>query len=179
MTGRRILLVDDDHVFSNTLAGALGRRGYGVDTAATLEDALALASAQQFDCILLDLMLGEQSTLNHIEALLADQRDAKLVMLTGYASIPTTVRALKLGATDYLAKPVGLKEVLTAIESDGGADTAPEDEELKPLPLKRLEWEHIQRVLSEHDGNLSAAARALGMHRRSLQRKLAKRPPPA
>ena len=179
MKERRLLLVDDDHVFSNTLAGALGRRGYRVDTAATLDKALELASAERFDCILLDLMLGEQSTLNHIETLLAHQPEAKLVMLTGYASIPTTVRALKLGATDYLAKPVGLKEVLTAIEGDGSGDAEADDEALKPLPLKRLEWEHIQRVLNEHGGNLSAAARALGMHRRSLQRKLAKRPPPA
>ena len=178
MTGRRVLLIDDDHVFVRTLAGALERRDYAVDTAATLDDALALAAAGRYDCMLLDLMLGEQSTLNHIGELLEHQPGARLVMLTGYASIPTTVRALKLGAADYLAKPVGLREVLSAI-AGGEARPADGDDTPRPLPLKRLEWEHIQRVLNEHGGNLSAAARALGMHRRSLQRKLAKRPPPA
>ena len=94
-------------------------------------------------------------------------------MLTGYASIPTTVKALKLGAADFLAKPVGSREVLAAMAGETGEPAAPE----RPISLRRLEWEHIQRVLADHNGNVSLAAKSLNLHRRSLQRKLRKRAP--
>lgn len=170
-----ILLVDDDLAFSGVMRRALERRGHEV-TAVTEHDAiLPAARNERFTHVLLDLMLGETSTLPLVRTLLDLQPDTRLVMLTGYASIATTVQALKDGAANYLAKPVGMREVLAALELE---DTAPSTStEPRPMPLRQLEWEHIQRVLMEHDGNVSAAARALGLHRRSLQRKLMKRPP--
>jgi two-component system response regulator RegA len=100
----------------------------------------------------------------------------RIVVLTGYASIATAVEAIKLGATHYLAKPVDADEILDAFGDapDGGG---PVEVDTRPLSVDRLEWEHIQRILAEHDGNVSATARSLGMHRRTLQRKLAKHPP--
>ena len=174
-----LLLIDDDALFLRTLGGALERKGYAVRTAETGEGALAAVSDAPAGVIFLDLMLGEQSSLPLIEPLLAACPGARLIMLTGYASVATTVAAMRLGATDYLAKPVGLGEVLNAL-GDGTPrrETGAEEAPPQPIPLARVEWEHIQRVLADHDGNISAAARALGVHRRSLQRKLAKRPPP-
>ena len=107
--------------------------------------------------------------------LLALAPDARLVVLTGYSSIVTAVEATRAGATDYLCKPATIEEVLTAFAggvAETGATAIPSD----PISVDRLEWEHIQRVLQEHEGNISATARALGMHRRTLQRKLQKRP---
>jgi two-component system response regulator RegA len=116
---------------------------------------------------------GKLETL--IPQLLAINADCRIVVLTGYASIATAVDAIKLGAIQYLAKPVEIEAILAAFETDDGPDleTAAPDE---PLSVDRLEWEHIQRVLNENDGNISATARALKMHRRTLQRKLSKRP---
>jgi two-component system, response regulator RegA len=175
----RLLLVDDDALFLRTLGGALERKGYGVRTAETGEAALVAVAEAPAEVILLDLMLGERSSLPLIEPLMASCPRARLIMLTGYASVATTVAAMRLGATDYLAKPVGLGEVLQALgRGSAGTETDAAEAPPQPIPLARVEWEHIQRVLADHDGNISAAARALGVHRRSLQRKLAKRPPP-
>jgi len=102
---------------------------------------------------------------------------ARLLVLTGYASIATTVQAIKLGADDYLAKPVNVDSILSALQFNTEAvPAAPVQEEFTPLTVDRLEWEHIQRVLAEHQGNISSTARALNMHRRTLQRKLMKKP---
>lgn len=179
MSKATLLLVDDDALFLRTLGGALARKGYEVRTAETGEGALAAVAKAPAEVILLDLMLGERSSLPLIEPLLTSCPRARLIMLTGYASVATTVAAMRLGATDYLAKPVGLGEVLQALgRGSSGTETGAAEAPPQPIPLARVEWEHIQRVLADHDGNISAAARALGVHRRSLQRKLAKRPPP-
>lgn len=170
----RILVVDDDPVFAATLAQALRRRGHTVETAA--EPMAALAAARQLspDAAVLDLKLDEASGLSLVAPLQALNPEMRILLLTGYASIATAVAAIKLGATHYLPKPADADEILAALgrEADA-ADTAPPDE---PMSVDRLEWEHIQKVLAEHEGNISATARALKMHRRTLQRKLMKRP---
>lgn len=170
----RILVVDDDAVFADTLARALGRRGHRLDVATTGEAALARVRAAPLDAVVLDLRLATESGLSLIEPMKAAQPHLRILLLTGYASIATAVEAIKLGATHYLPKPSGVEEILAALGREGGdAGVAPAQ---APLSVDRLEWEHIQKVLAEQGGNLSATARALKMHRRTLQRKLAKRP---
>lgn len=173
MNGWRILVVDDDAVFAGALANALARRGHEAVVAADGEAALACGEGA-FDAAVLDLRLAADSGLRLIPPLIAAYPGIRILLLTGYASIATAVQAIKLGAVHYLPKPAGVDEILRAlgrIEAD--PDTAAPE---APMSVERLEWEHIQRVLAEHDGNLSATARALKMHRRTLQRKLAKRP---
>lgn len=176
------LILDDDPIFADTLARALGRRGYAVAIAHDGPQALALAQQQPFDYLTVDLHLanksGSDSGLQWIAPLRAAAPHARMLVLTGYASIATAVQAVKLGADDYLAKPANADSILAALKA---TETGPEpvwttDTPLTPLSVPRLEWEHIQRVLAEHQGNISATARALNMHRRTLQRKLGKRP---
>ena len=169
----RMLVVDDDTVFADTLARALSRRGHRVGVAHDGEAALD-PGLGPLDAVILDLRLAADSGLRLLPLLKAAHPDARILLLTGYASIATAVEAIKLGAVNYLAKPAGVEEILQALgRLDGDpAATLPET----PMSVDRLEWEHIQKVLAEHDGNLSATARALKMHRRTLQRKLAKRP---
>ena len=170
-----ILVIDDDPAFNRVLTRALGQRGFAVVGAADPEHALELARQHEPEYVVLDLNIGGSSGLRLITPLLAANPDCRILVLTGYASIATTVDAIKLGATQYLAKPVEVDAILSAFEEDANPnfDVAISDE---PLSVDRLEWEHIQRVLAENDGNISATARALKMHRRTLQRKLAKRP---
>ena len=173
----RVILIDDDSVFSAVLARALGARGFSVDTAADGASALALVREHAPDSAVLDLKLGTENGLALIPSLLAARPGLRILLLTGYASIATAVEAIKRGAHDYLAKPVDADQVAQALLDAGDAG----DEDGAPLevhvpPLRRLEWEHIQRVLAECEGNISEAARRLGLHRRTLQRKLAKRP---
>ena len=171
-----VLLIDDDRVFTQTLGSALQRRGYTV-TAVNDEMGIdAAAAARDYDHILLDLMLGDVSTIGRINGLCAAQPGARLIMLTGYASIPATVQAMRSGAVNLLAKPVGVREVVAAMEDDSG-ESEEGTPDTRPMGLKQVEWEYIQRVLAEHQGNVSAAALSLGMHRRTLQRKLEKRAP--
>ena len=172
--GKNILVVDDDEVLAATLDRALSRRGLTVTIAHNENEALQACEQISFGKALLDLKLAESSGLQLIPKLLAKQADLKIVMLTGYSSIPTAVQAIKLGAINYLSKPVGVEEVLLAFDSQQQIKEDPLA--ITPPSVDRLEWEHIQRVLHEHDGNISATARALGMHRRTLQRKLQKRP---
>jgi len=170
----RLLVVDDDEVYAQTLARALARQGYDVLIALDGVSALQNMETHTIDAVILDLRLATESNL----PLIAPMKDIKpalrILLLTGYASIATAVEAIKLGATHYLAKPASVAEILTALGRETGDETAT----VSPVPLSidRLEWEHIQKVLSENEGNLSATARALKMHRRTLQRKLAKRP---
>jgi len=171
-----VLLVDDDDVFVRVLARALGARGLIVSTAGNRAGALAAAREGAPDFIVLDLKLGDDNGLALIPELLDLDPRVRILLLTGYASIATAVEAIKRGAWDYLAKPVDADQVLQAIRSGmRGVDESPASAFAAP-PLKRLEWEHIQRMLAECDGNVSEAARRLGMHRRTLQRKLSKRP---
>ncbi len=126
------------------------------------------------DAVVLDLRLATESGLRLIEPMKALRPDLRILLLTGYASIATAVKAIKLGAFHYLPKPAGADEILATLGREGGdAEALPPE---APLSVDRPEWQHIQKVLAEHQGNLSATARALKMHRRTLQRKLAKRP---
>ncbi len=171
---QHLLLIDDDESFALVLRRSLERRGFNVALAHTGEQALDAAKASLFSHALLDLKLGDESGLQLIEPLLHTNPEMKIVVLTGYGSISTAVRAVKAGAHNYLAKPVGLAAVMAAFEE--AVPKSDEQEESARMSLGRLEWEHIQRVLEEHDGNISATARSLKMHRRTLQRKLQKRP---
>jgi two-component system, response regulator RegA len=177
MSDMNFLVIDDDEVFSGILARGLTRRGYTVHQAHDGESALKLADTLPFGQITVDLHLGNDSGLHLISPLRKLQPDARILVLTGYASIATAVQAVKDGADNYLAKPANVETILAALHVDASETQAEEAiENPTPLSVARLEWEHIQRVLSEHDGNISATARALNMHRRTLQRKLAKRP---
>jgi len=171
----RVLLVDDDPVFAATLARALGRRH--IDTALAHDADTALKQAMQWQPshVLLDLNLGgDVSGLDLITPLCEHVTGVRITVLTGYASIATTVTAMQRGAVGYLAKPVDAPTVLAALAGENRS--TPSDAPGERMSLKRLEWEHIQRVLAEHDGNISEAARSLGLHRRTLQRKLDKKP---
>jgi two-component system response regulator RegA len=169
------LLVDDDALYLRTLQRSLQRRGVASVTAQTAAEALAIAGVQRPAFALIDLRLGGDSGLTLIAPLLELRPDMRILLVTGYASIATAVEAMKRGADNYLAKPVTAEAILRALADEPGASAEPEE---TMLPLSRLEWEHIQQALSETEGNITAAARLLGMHRRSLQRKLAKRPGP-
>ncbi len=170
---RTVLVVDDDIRFAETLASALARRGWAVSVAHDGAGALEAARAAVPATAIVDLKLGDEDGLALLEPLRAAGPQMRIVVLTGYASIATAVRAIKLGADDYLAKPVTASAVAAVLAADA-TESAPAPS--APMSPRRLEWEHIQRVLEEHRGNISATARTLKMHRRTLQRKLSKRP---
>jgi two-component system, response regulator RegA len=174
MTSADFLLVDDDATFCQVLTRALQRRGLSAVSAHDLPTALQLAQRHQPRHAVVDLKLADTSGLQVIGALRQLLPDIRIVMLTGYSSIATAVEAVKLGAVNYLCKPAGTDEILAALALSAAnpAIDLPE----QPPSVERLEWEHIQKVLQDHGGNISATARALGMHRRTLQRKLLKRP---
>ncbi|AOV17981.1 two-component system response regulator [Acidihalobacter aeolianus] len=169
-----LLLAEDDEIFRHVLARALTQRGYDVIAAKDLTEASELAEARRPTHAVVDLRLGEDSGLELIDRLTRLSPGIRAVILTGYASIATAVEAIKLGATYYLTKPVDADEVVAALHRDTG-DPAISPAE-RPCSVKRLEWEHIQQVLQQCNGNISETARKLGMHRRTLQRKLQKRP---
>ncbi len=170
------LLIDDDEVFARVLARALTSRGHKVSVAHDAVTALNIARHEQPRHAVLDLKLGADNGLALIPQLLAAAPGVRILLLTGYASIATAVEAIKRGAHDYLAKPVDAEAVIRAVTEEDPAEHEPPNAPDAPPPLKRLEWEHIQRVLAECEGNISETARRLGLHRRTLQRKLAKRP---
>lgn len=169
-----IIVIDDDVTLSHTLSRAFTRRGFTVSIANDREQALALCRRQHFNRAVLDLKLAETSGLQLIPELLDLQKELAIVILTGYSSIATAVEAIKLGAVNYLCKPADADEILAGFEQSKRAVT--ETIAGNPPSVDRLEWEHIQKVLQQHDGNISATARALNMHRRTLQRKLQKYP---
>ncbi|MCA1925703.1 MAG: response regulator transcription factor [Thiobacillus sp.] len=171
----KLLIVEDDTDFAQALARALSRRN--IDTAHAGDAIAARQAADRFQPThaVVDLKLPGDSGLRVVADLAARRPAPAIVVLTGYASITTAVEAVRLGARHYLPKPANADEILAALTRDtpdAALDIAPE-----PLSVARLEWEHIQKVLAEHDGNISATARALKMHRRTLQRKLDKHPP--
>lgn len=171
------LILDDDEVFSATLARSLTRRDFDTTVAHTGEQALKAAASTAFDFVTIDLHLEKDSGLQWIVPLRKALPNASMLVLTGYASIATTVQAIKLGADDYLAKPANVDSILAALQGSApGEPVADSPGPAIPLSVDRLEWEHIQRVLAEHEGNISSTARALNMYRRTLQRKLAKKP---
>jgi two-component system response regulator RegA len=169
------LLIDDDAMFLRALQKALLRRGVSTTTVTNAADALASATAGAFDFALIDLRIGKDSGLRLIQPLRAARPPMRILLMTGFASVATAVEAIKLGADDYLLKPVDVETIMRALTDEA---TPGADDPDTMIPLSRLEWEHIQQALRATDGNVSAAARLLGMHRRSLQRKLAKRPGP-
>lgn len=175
----RLLIVDDDTGTRDMLQRAMTRRGFETRVAADVDAAQGLIAREKFDGALLDLKIHHDSGLELIAPLRSANPRARIVLLTGYSSIPTAVAAIKLGADDYLCKPAGGDQLAAALLGDPGttkeAPSLPEIADA-PLSVNRLAWEHIQRVLAENDGNISATARVLGMHRRTLQRKLQKRP---
>ncbi|RZQ55900.1 two-component system response regulator [Pseudidiomarina tainanensis] len=168
-----VLIIDDDINLLQALSSRLERAGYQVVTAATKAE-LDMQPCAQVDHILLDLKFGETNGLELIKPLKMRFNPKNLVILTGYASIATSVAAIKAGATDYLAKPIQTQVLLQTLATD---EELPPELSDQPLTPAQLEWEHIQRVMQEHQGNISATARALGMHRRTLQRKLSKHSP--
>jgi len=168
-----LLLVDDDAVLAETLSRALAARGFQVQVAMSAEEGAALAREDPPEFAVVDLKLPDGTGLKLISTLLRLDPHTRIVVLTGYGSIATAIDAIKLGAAYYLAKPVDADDLVYAFDRAGSSDTPPNE---KPMSLQRVTWEHIDRVLQQHNGNVSATARALSMHRRTLQRKLAKRP---
>lgn len=169
-----LLLVDDDEVFCQVLAKAVHKRGYNVIVAHNLQQAIHLAEQEHPEFAIVDLRIGQDSGLSVIKSLVESEADIRIVVLTGYASISTAVESIKLGAIHYLTKPAEVDDILSSLYHDqGNADI---DVQSRPMSTRRMEWEHLQKVLNDYDGNISAAARAMGMHRRTLQRKLQKKP---
>lgn len=173
----RLLIIDDDESFRTALARACQRRGCKVAIAADRASALGQALEFEPDAAVVDLRLSDASGLSLLPELLAIRPDLRMLMLTGFSSIATAVEAVKRGAVNYLAKPASVEDILRALAIDVATPTAPSPIALTPeLSVDRLAWEHIQRVLLEENGNVSSSARRLGMHRRTLQRRLGKRP---
>jgi two-component system, response regulator RegA len=170
-----LLLADDDRSFCEVLARALEYRGYAVQVAHDGAAARQVVDATAPEYAVVDLRLPDMSGLKLVDYLKRADEHTSIVVLTGYGSIATAIEAIKLGATHYLTKPTHVDQIMAAFERtapDPEMGTAP-----TPLSVDRLEWEHIQRVLSGFGDNISATARALNMHRRTLQRKLSKHPP--
>jgi two-component system response regulator RegA len=175
-----ILVVDDDASFARVLVRSLQRRGFGARAVGSADEALAACAAVPPSHAVLDLMLGSgDDGLQLMRRLRERVPGLRVLLLTGYASIATAVEAIKQGADDYLAKPADAAAVLRALGLLAADADAPAPDAPRPIPWNRIEWEHLQRALAEHGGNVAATARALGMHRRTLQRKLLKRPSPA
>lgn len=171
---KSLLILDDDVAFRTRLARALEGRGFEVTSVGSVAEATEAAAKSPPAYAVLDLRLEDGSGLSVVEALSKHRADCRVVMLTGYGAIATAVESLKRGASDYLTKPVDADQVAAALDKEGASpDRA---REFTVPSLARVEWEHIQRVMTECAGNVSQAARVLGLHRRSLQRKLSKYP---
>lgn len=171
-----LLIVDDDRVFRERLARALRDRGYEVRSAANGDEGLALAREESPEFAVVDLRMPGMSGLDVLRSLVQIDPATRVVVLTGYGSIATAVDAMRLGAANYLPKPADADEILAAFERAQGGQPSASPEILAPS-LARAEWEHIHRVMADCEGNISEAARRLGLHRRSLQRKLQKLAP--
>jgi two-component system response regulator RegA len=171
---RSLLLVDDDEPFLRRLARAMEKRGFVPETALSVAEGKALASSHAPAYAVVDLRLEDGNGLDVVEALRERRPDARIVVLTGYGAIASAVAAVKVGATDYLAKPADANDVTAALLAEGD-DLPPPPE--NPMSADRVRWEHIQRVYEQCDRNVSETARRLNMHRRTLQRILAKRSP--
>jgi len=169
-----LLLVDDDEIFCSVLKPAFEKRNFQVSVANDVNQGILLAEQTEPEYAVIDLRIGFDSGLEMVKTLISLDDNTQIVMLTGFASIATAVEAIKLGAIHYLTKPANADEIVNALYKNEGDSSISINQ--NPLSVKRLEWEHLQKVLMQHDGNISAAARALKMHRRTLQRKLDKRP---
>ncbi|KNG93898.1 ActR/PrrA/RegA family redox response regulator transcription factor [Pseudaestuariivita atlantica] len=169
-----LLLVDDDEAFLKRLAKAMEKRGFSVETAGSVEGGKAICTARPPAYAVVDLRLEDGNGLDVVEVLRAQRPEARIVVLTGYGAIATAVAAVKIGATDYLSKPADATDVVNALLAQ--PDELPPPPE-NPMSADRVRWEHIQRVYELCDRNVSETARRLSMHRRTLQRILAKRSP--
>ncbi len=169
-----LLLVDDDEPFLRRLARAMEKRGFAVKTADSVAAGKAISKSQPPAYAVIDLRLGDGNGLDVVEVLREKRPDARIVVLTGYGAIATAVAAVKIGATDYLSKPADANDITNALLTKG--DELPPPPE-NPMSADRVRWEHIQRVYELCDRNVSETARRLNMHRRTLQRILAKRSP--
>jgi two-component system response regulator RegA len=171
---KSLLIVDDDEPFLRRLARAMEKRGFEPETSETVAGGKAIATARPPAYAVIDLRLGDGNGLDVVEVLREKRPDARIVVLTGYGAIATAVAAVKIGATDYLSKPADANDVTNALLATG--DELPPPPE-NPMSADRVRWEHIQRVYELCDRNVSETARRLNMHRRTLQRILAKRSP--
>ncbi|NVJ01120.1 response regulator transcription factor [Myxococcus sp. AM009] len=172
-----LLLVDDDSTLRERLARAFRERGWDVTTAGDYDEALAAAGRESPEYAVVDLRMPGRSGLEVVRDLLAVDASTRVIVLTGYGSIATTVDAIRLGAVNYLPKPADADDLLAAFARASGEPSVAAAERFEAPSLARAEWEHIHRVLADCGGNISEAARKLGIHRRSLQRKLQKYPP--
>ncbi|MBC7793808.1 MAG: response regulator [Clostridia bacterium] len=170
----KLLIIDDDVTFRTRLARALTEREVSVVQAGSFAEADTALAADTFTHALVDLRLGEEDGVALVRKIRASVSTITIVVLTGYGSIVTAVEAVRAGANDYLTKPADADQILAVL--NGEAAPHPDDEHDVPS-LARVEYEHLQRVLADCEGNISEAARRLGLHRRSLQRKLGKYPP--
>lgn len=171
---KSLLLVDDDEPFLRRLARAMEKRGFEVETAESVAGGKAIATARPPAYAVVDLRLEDGNGLDVVETLRDKRPDARIIVLTGYGAIATAVAAVKMGASDYLSKPADANDITAALLAT--ADELPPPPE-NPMSADRVRWEHIQRVYELCDRNVSETARRLNMHRRTLQRILAKRSP--
>ena len=171
---KSLLLVDDDEPFLRRLSRAMEKRGFETETAETVADGKARAAARPPAYAVVDLRLEDGNGLDVVETIREKRPEARIVVLTGYGAIATAVAAVKAGATDYLSKPADADDIVNALLATGDELPPPPD---NPMSADRVRWEHIQRVYELCDRNVSETARRLNMHRRTLQRILAKRSP--
>ena len=171
MNAKTLYLIEDDVVLSQTLARRLTKHGFDVNVHNDMDTLLNDVPQYRAEYFLVDLRLEEHSGLQLISQMREHNPESTIIIMTGFASIATAVEAIKNGADDYLPKPLDFSVLLKVLTGQ----TLQENED-NVMSAERIEWEHIQKILQQHDGNVSATARALGMHRRTLQRKLAKRP---
>ncbi|SHI67425.1 two-component system, response regulator RegA [Palleronia salina] len=171
---KSLLLLDDDEAFLKRLARAMEKRGFEVRTAESVQDGLAAVREATPAYAVIDLRLGDGNGLDVVEQIRERREDTRIVVLTGYGAIATAVAAVKIGATDYLSKPADANQISAALLATG-EDLPPPPE--NPMSADRVRWEHIQRIYEQCDRNVSETARRLNMHRRTLQRILAKRSP--
>jgi two-component system response regulator RegA len=174
MADRNLLIVEDDKAFLERLARAMEARGFIVRTSESVADGLAQIARSAPAFAVVDLRLGDGNGLDVVSALKRQRPDARAIVLTGYGNIATAVTAVKLGAVDYLAKPADADDVVNALLATGAAKIEPPQ---NPMSADRVRWEHIQRIYEMCNRNVSETARRLNMHRRTLQRILAKRAP--
>ncbi|MEH6596540.1 MAG: response regulator [Colwellia polaris] len=176
---KKLLIIEDDVPFAATLARRMSKHGFSCEQVHQANKALHACLQQKPDCVLLDMKLVSDNGLMLIKPIRAALPKVRLVLLTGFASVTTAVQAMRLGADDYLAKPVSTQMLLTALDSPLTNPKQPHNVaalDIDTMSAERVEWEHINQVLSSNAGNVSATARQLGMHRRTLQRKLQKKP---
>ncbi len=172
--GATLLLVDDDEAFRRRLSMALERRGYSVTTSSSAAEAIQIAEVLRPEFAVVDLRMPDGSGLDVVKSIRSVKSDASIIVLTGYGNIATAVAAVKAGAIDYLAKPADADEIDAALNMGDRPLPPPPD---NPMSADRVRWEHIQRVFQQCNCNVSETARRLGMHRRTLQRILAKYSP--